>query len=321
MTRLRPLCVLHGSDGFDMCVLRNITHFYRRLGFAVVPCLTVVPCDLLVILRGSQLRLPEHFPPSIPVHFFNYGGMRITAALVRLAGNGNPVTLIEPVSTLREPPPANTRLLNAFPPVYPELWAVPPARPAYPLTHVGNRKAFASEQGDPYSLTLDRLVAGGAIDVWGHGWAAVAQGLRLHGSCRIYTVPHLFARSGSTLGLMAPFQRESGSFTTRFWMAPLCGTRVLSEPNRYCGQMPGVLACAYEDASAQATAAYDRAALADDARRYWCARTGELTAKLAYVGSNVARQPGVRYPLTACIRHLMGAVYRRVASRYERLRI
>lgn len=315
----RPLCLIHGTDGLDVCTLMNATRLYTRLGFRVVPSYSVEPCDFLVILRGMRrLVLPANFPSTVPVHVYNYMGIPIPHLTEPLAANGNPVTVIEP-HPISIDLPARMKLLVAFPAVYPEMWAAKPLPASFPVSHVGNRKVGQAKEGDVYTLALDQYVREGRIHVWGAWWSELSHGPHVHGRCRIHTVQHVFARCPYTVGLLAPFQRAGNSFASRFWMAPLCGTRLLSEPSYYCGEMPGVIEWDYREVEKVAAEPFNRTELRREALRYWTDKTSDLETQMRLEMREWAIEAKAPLPLRAYGRAVLEKVYRRTVSFYERV--
>jgi hypothetical protein len=245
-------------------------------------------------------------------------GVPIPNLIEPLAANGNSVTVIEPhpISTNL---PDHMRLLVAFPAVYPEMWDAHPLPTSFPVSHVGNRKVAQAIEGDAYTLALDQYVREGRIHVWGAWWSQLSHGPHVHGRCRIHTVKHVFARCPYTVGLLAPFQRTGNSFASRFWMAPLCGTRLLSEPSPYCDSMPGVIAWDYRDVEKSVSEPFDRADLRRQAIVYWTDKTRDFEARLRADMREWAVEARAPLPFRACGRAIVEKIYRRTVSIYERI--
>ena len=240
----KPVCVICGNDGFDKCVLFNLTKLYEKLGFSVIISKDPLDCHLLVIARGSDVKIPGNFSPKIPIHVYNYVGNSLSNILRKISDN--PYYVISPSQDLLDYNSVEfSKGVVAFPPVYSDFWIShltnQDINQMYEVAHIGNNKSDYGASQDKYSILLSNAVCQGHIDIWGKGWETEKLNSKYHGTVEVYNVKHIYAKTDIALGIMYPFQRELGTFSSRFWQAPLNGALLLSEPNRYVGIIPGIL--------------------------------------------------------------------------------
>lgn len=275
----KPLCLIYSDDGFDQCVLFNLMHLYKTLGFLVTFSNRVIDCNLLVIIRGSSITLPDYFDRNIPIHVYNYVGNDITNILGEISEN--PYFVIAPSQDLLDFNQVDSdRGVIAFPPVYTQAWISQARRTStstYPLVHIGNRKKTLGALSDPYAKALETLTSSGRVDVWGRGWRRreIAKG-KYHGYVEVFNIKHIYCRTEIALGLLYPFQRKLGTFSGRFWQAPLNGAMLLSEANRFIGVIPGVYETDLVNIDLDVRRKYSRDDIADASICYW----NQVTAKV-----------------------------------------
>ncbi|GAT31756.1 hypothetical protein TSACC_2150 [Terrimicrobium sacchariphilum] len=246
----------------------------RRLGFQVTWSKTVEPCSLLVVMRGERFSQNDIgcLPEGTPAVVFGYVGKSCEEILHSLRDRAGKILFLPTSQKLVPQDIAGINVHVAPPPVYPELWKKELKAGKYPYTYLGNRKNLGD---DPWQKRLEGWIKGGDVEVWGRWWNGHCPVVKQHGPVTIFTVPEIYRSTIYSLGLMYPFQRDTGMFSGRYWLAPLCGAHVLVECENYC-EAPGivlyqgdVLPDALDDLDA-------RRALQGEAVSFWRQKTAAL---------------------------------------------
>lgn len=246
-------CALIGTDGLDLCVSINLVFFYTYLGFDVFFADAPVPADLMVLMRypgddveefGQKFHAAAR--PDTPVHIYSYVG--IAAQRVIKSLGTNPITHFAPSDKLLVEPAPNLTQHVAFPPVFPEFWARPPAEREYIIAHIGNckSKGVAMESWKD-EQDLIQALRDPRSHVWGRpDWSEIPGIANWHGELKIVHVPQTYARTKYALGLMYPFQQQTRTFSSRFWQAPLCGAALIVEKQTW-QLFPGIYPLGLDD--------------------------------------------------------------------------
>lgn len=274
----KPVCLLYSSDGFDEGERINVGLMYTRLGFRVHHAFRgrMAPCNLLVVLRGTAIPNVA-LPKGTPVHIFNYVGYDMSAVVKGV--REYPHILIAPSSTvLKAHDVGLERGIEAFPPVYPELWRFPQYNEGsggrrFQLVHIGNRKISPDAREDELCRAFEDFLYSSEIHVWGKGWDPARLRHRYHGPVPIREVPQIYAQTHCALGIMYPLQRSAGLFSGRFWLAPLNGAILFSEDGRWPGKMPGVYACDYVRKRVSLEDSPSRSSIVRQADLFWRQQT------------------------------------------------
>jgi hypothetical protein len=285
--KVKPLCVICSNDGFDPCVLFNLFILYSNLGFQVLVSENPIYCNLLVVMRGSNILLPKEFPRNIPIHVYNYVGNSIATIINKISAH--PYHVFAPSQDLLEynNVPSNRGII-LVPPVYTKYWVgasnnMRTVNRKYNIVHIGNRKTKFGASEDQYTKALDQLINHKAADIWGLGWEKTLLGNLYHGSIGVMNVKHIYSKSNFALGLMYPFQRELGTFSGRFWQAPLNGAILLSEPNRYIGTIPGIIESDLVNINSSIKKKFSREEISESSVIFWNKKTSdveEITTKI-----------------------------------------
>ncbi|MEM6338707.1 MAG: hypothetical protein AAF673_02120 [Pseudomonadota bacterium] len=283
MKKRKPVCLICSEDGFDMCVIHNLKKMYSKLGFSVIISKKPSECNLLVVARGSDLHIDESFSRKIPIHIYNYVGNDISNIINKVSNN--PYHVLAPsLDLLKYNHVEGNRGTILFPPVYPEDWvnekAINMKYIKYDLVHIGNKKIADGACEDKYTKALDNLVNQGIVYVWGRGWQKKDLGNKYCGSTSVFNVKNIYSRTKFALGLMYPFQRKLGTFSGRFWQAPLNGAILLSEPNRYIGIIPGIIESDLVNIETIISKKFSRKEISQTSITYWNKKTLETEYKV-----------------------------------------
>jgi hypothetical protein len=277
----KPICLIYCNDGFDIATLFNLIKMYAKFGFNVIfTTRKIINCNLLVIPRGDNIDLPIDFSNKIPIHIYNYVGNNIVKIIEKISSN--PYIVLAPSRDLLEQSHVeeNRGFIAAFP-VYPEYWTdksgIKIENSKYDLVHIGNKKLYSGTLHDQYAIALDKLISQDTVHLWGRGWdKSSIDANKYHGSIAVLNLKYIYSRTDIALGLMYPFQRELGTFSERFWQAPLNGTILLSEPTRYIGVIPGVFETDLQNIDRSIRKKYSKQEIADASSKYWSESTFKL---------------------------------------------
>ena len=271
-------CHIVGFDGFDLDVLFNMSFFYSECGYSISFSREPRDADVLVIQRG---KLRNQYPAIKvrEVHAYEYVGEPIGDVTHAFPAAESVITIFP---SLQNRYRAGGRVVEAFPPVMPELWRrkddAQRSR-ADRAIHISHFKKMAER--DNYATRLLAAVRDGRIEVWGAGWTEPCANsvARLHGPASLHDCQALYASAHIAIGLMYPFQRAS-TFSGRMWQAPLNGCALISEPAALAVNMPGVIAQeAYVD-DIDVRGVGTPSDIVDAAISYWSSQTDALREAL-----------------------------------------
>jgi hypothetical protein len=276
-------CHLASLDSVDWCVMTNLVWFFRRLGFSVSWSKALACCDVLVLVRGCKLPpiSSDVFGSVKALVVFDYVGNDQIELLSAVSKFGKPILHFRScgdiastaeskqsgsIESIRKPLPVNVR-----------FWRKKPTTARWRAVYVGNRKNLPS---DECSADLDLAISSGTVDVWGRWWTGLVPDCRLHKPITVYSVPSVYSRSEVTLGLMYPFQREHGCYSSRQWLAPLAGCVVVSEcENSF--HAPGVVTRKGGHYYPERVQVADRENLAIEASSFWETHTDHALSHVA----------------------------------------
>ena len=239
-------CAVIGSDGFDTCVALNLLLTYTKLGFKTFLSNNLVPADLVVIIRyGDSLpneweEASKKIPPKTPIHIYPYVGYHADFLVPFLSQC--PITVFAPSRQLFvENSGWDNRL--ALTPVWTKFWSRPVKERQYKFVHVGNCKSRGIPEASwPEEQELISSLRRADTHLWGtHGWDLISGIANWHGAIPVVSLSDLYSVADFALGLMYPFQFEAGTYSSRYWQAPLCGTRLIIE-KKSKARFPGVYA-------------------------------------------------------------------------------
>jgi hypothetical protein len=250
----QPKCVIVGQDGYDGCVLTNLMALYTELGFSTYCSRSIESADLVVISRWEEDKplSDPGLPRDIPIHIFPYVG--ILAHKVAANFKEHPVSLFAPSRVLMDGVQC-TFGAEVLPPVRVPLWYRRGLERSYEFVHIGNFKRCPDGLENWPDLTfLIEALKNDSAHLWGGlGWEQVAGIKNWHKEENVHVVevPDLYAKTRFALGLMYPYQLERGTFSSRFWQAPLCGAALIAERG-IRRNFPGVFSIGLDDLKAKA---------------------------------------------------------------------
>jgi hypothetical protein len=277
-------CHLASLDSVDWCVVTNLIWFFRSLGFTVSWGKSFAPCDVVAIVRG--VRLPPDSQNVLrsakAVVVFDYVGNDQEELLVPIKSFGKPVLHFRACKESKEKNDSSLAMPNdviTLPlPVNVDLWCKKPMPTKWNVVYIGNRKDLP---GDVTSSELHSAVSSGVIDVWGRWWVGLAPQKKLHRPITVYSVPSVYRRSGFSLGLMYPYQREAGCYSSRHWLAPLAGCPVVTERSNPFGA-PGIIPGKLDSSPAHIMSLSEREGLADAAYTFWASRADQARSLVGH---------------------------------------
>lgn len=275
----KPACLIYGHDGFDLDVLLNVRSLYTDLGFKVFFSNTLQPASLLVVIRPPDVHLPVSSYQS--VHVYDYVANDFPMLIESLKTHRD-VWILSSSELRRDDlrkdcPALEDRIVFQFPPVDVRLWMSSLKPVEYEFVHIGNYKPYYSDNSDQYAGQLLGLVSEGTVAVWGAGWNEPLEAKSSRGSLRVHEVSGIYSSARHGVGMMYPNQR-SLALSGRFWHGPLNGCPILSEPNVFCGVIPGVVEWNFDRKTIENAAITSRHDLVQAAASYWSGKYGDLLA-------------------------------------------
>lgn len=275
-------CHLASLDSVDWCVMTNLVWFFRRLGFSVSWSKLPALCDVLVLVRGSQM---PHVDNEVidclkAVILFDYVGNDQTELISGLEKLRKPILYFrargaksEAIKTVSK----SVEIVSRALPVNVSLWYRRPKEIRWKVVYVGNRKNIPN---DSFCAELNTTISAGFVDAWGRWWSGFAPEGKLHKPITVYSVPSVYSRSGVALGLMYPYQRENRCYSSRQWLAPLTGCPVASESaNPF--NAPGILTRKIGSCYPECIGLRQREDLAVEAASFWAAHTDQAHRDVA----------------------------------------
>jgi hypothetical protein len=237
------LCVIYACDGGDTCVFRNLRRFYSNLGFRVLFSKKIVSnCSLLVIMRGNDVWFADDFDFNTPVHVYNYTGLNQSRLIDVLDKKNINYLYFSITDKIREQD--NVCAVHALIvklPVYPELWAKKIKKRQFKFVHVGANKIKFEKNKSYVNLDFEMFIRIHPVKLWGNGWGDSEKHISVYNLHKIYGV------SEFGLGLMYSFQNQLGTFSSRYFQAPLNGCYLFTEGKDYLAEIPGLIYCDYKN--------------------------------------------------------------------------
>jgi hypothetical protein len=238
-TRRTAIVQITSVDGFDLCVLHNLKQLYKGMGFVTLVGTRPIISDLNVFPRGVRASEVCFVNKSKCAHVYNYTGIDMSGLDVT-----NPrCSFFCPSVKMFERVPRVENLVHAFPPVDIASWCDGQAgeKVKYEVVHVGTFKSAGATHGhrDGMQMEMEKMIRNHASDIWGEGWPSCVKGVR-HGRLPIAIVPRIYSSSRCAIGVMYPTQRDV-TFSSRFWLAPINGCTLISEPGLFAKEVPGVV--------------------------------------------------------------------------------
>ena len=266
-------CLIFGHDGFELEILYNCLHFYKKQGFHCFYANQLKKADLLVIVRPANVSLPIQEKNYSCIHVYDYVGTPYDQLLQSLPIDKTHIFCTsdnQRDAVVKGRPEWNNSVKAILPPVITSLWVKPVIdKSAMKFVHIGNYKPYFSDGTDVYSNNFLRTIERETVDVWGGGWEVLNKPSLTHGKLNLFKVAEVYANTHYAFGMMYPFQRAI-SFSSRFWQAPLTGCKLLSEPGIY-DSIPGVVVTDYTPASIDQLKGsnYNRQQVQQEAIEYW----------------------------------------------------
>jgi hypothetical protein len=271
---MKPLALIYGHDGFDPDINLNLRHFYGDLGFRVRTSRQLIDCQLLVITRtpNSDLDLSAYSQ----VHVYDYVCMNNDEFMKSIQHHPG-VRVFSPSqarmnTTLQVSPNLEGKILEMLPPVSTSIWTNKPKfESKFKVVHIGNFKSSLEDVSDKFSSDFLKSLNENSVDVWGERWTGHVPRERIHGRASLLSVPSIYRSATLAIGIMYPYQRNL-TISGRLWMAPLNGTRLLSEPNSQIREIPGVVESDFSAESIRnglEIGYQSRIELAIEARKFW----------------------------------------------------
>jgi hypothetical protein len=239
---IRPKALIYGYDGFDPDVNLNLRHFYSELGFRVITSRTLIPADILIVTRIPKDYFD--FTRFSQIHIYDYV-CSDNENFMKGIQSQRGITVFSPSikrmsQTLKIAPSLEGKIFVLLPPVVTKIWMKKiKCSPLYDIAHIGNFKPYYNDRSDIFSTRFLDLLLREDVDVWGDGWNMLLTSSKNHHRAPLYTARSIYGASKVALGMMFPYQRNL-TISGRFWMGPLNGAVVLSEPNDFIGIIPGV---------------------------------------------------------------------------------
>jgi hypothetical protein len=265
-------CLIYGHDGgLDLCVTFNMVSFYRKLGFKVFFSAKLYEANILVVLRTVDKPIDLSTYHYQLIHVFDYLGCDYDSFVTSI---NHQITYIFCTSEnkrqhiIKDCNFPGSHIFVALPPVETSLWISKKRKIKYDCVHVGNYKPVTI--ADPVKEKFLNAVSELKAHVWGLNWTNKVHASLYHGKAGLFKVVDIYAKSKFALGLMYPFQREV-TYSSRFWLAPLNGCSLFSEPGLYTREIPGIIETDYSlsDIESKAAINYDRKLLMNEAKSYW----------------------------------------------------
>ena len=268
-------CLIYGQNGLDLEIAFNLRSFYKALGFKTFFSEKLYDADLLVVVRAVDKTIDTQTLNFSLVHVYDYGGWDYDAFVRTI---DQKITYIFCTSSIKKNRlieilhfPAN-QVFVALPPIDIKLWCKKIKELKYNTVHIGNFKPITEDDSikDRFNQTLSYF----KTHIWGLGWQL--DKYQSHGKTSYFTVSSIYSQSKFALGLMYPFQREV-TFSSRFWLAPLNGCLLFSEPGLFTSKIPGVIETDYsqEDIEEKFNIKYDRYILQNEAKKFWLQQNEE----------------------------------------------
>ncbi len=268
-------CLIYGHSGLDLDVTFNLKSFYNQLGFRVFFSKKLYDADLLVVLRAVDKPIDISNFNFLLVHVYDYGGWDYDSFVKSI---DHKITYIfctsesklrRLVEILHFP---KEHVFVAFPPVDIMLWCNKIEDVRYDFIHVGNFKPNLKD--DPINELFHKALRHYKVHVWGSGWFLDKK--IYHGKIGLFKVSKIYSKSKFSFGLMYPFQREI-TFSGRFWLAPLNGCIVFSEPGYFSSKIPGVVETNYciKEIETLLSIGVDRLALQNQSKLFWKERNND----------------------------------------------